>query len=95
MLWARLNFKEYWVMKTIQRVYTRLVLRSWTHCSSGRGIVLTTRQDALGLTPALGSRSLRRELMPRGRGNLWNSISLVLRPEAVTGFEGGCGRGLA
>lgn len=70
MLWARLNFKEYWVMKTIQR-------------------------DALGLTPALGSRSLRRELMPRGRGNLWNSISLVLRPEAVTGFEGGCGRGLA
>ena len=64
MFWARFiisNTREMGYENYPKRSYlTRTQARRWTHCSSGRDIVLATRQDTLGLTPTLESRPLRR-----------------------------------
>lgn len=64
MLWARFitsNTKEMGHENHPTSIYlTGAQARSWTHYSSGRDIVLATRQDTLGLIPTLGSRPTRR-----------------------------------
>ena len=64
MFWARFitsNTREMGYENHPTRTHpTRAQAQSRTHCPSGRDTVLATRQDTLGLTPTLGSRSPRR-----------------------------------
>lgn len=64
MLWARFitsNTMEMGYETHPTSIYLTLAqARSWNHHSSGRDIVLATRQDTLGLIPSLGSRLPRR-----------------------------------
>lgn len=99
MLWARfitsitreMGYKNY-----PTRIYlTRTQARSWTHCSSGCDIVLATRQGHPWAHTNSGIVFTPTWVTWRGLENFWTSTSLVLRLEAVTWCEGGCGRGIA